>query len=107
MVEQPVISMVENAVVSTPIRTTALVASSTPVVPVSSQGVTPPPQSRNVLFNTVVARPLLGFSMPMNNRGYPYGMPTSMMVDLPTKVSMYSNNAVATMPLYNFQNAYA
>lgn len=79
MVEQPVKLMV----VSTVIRTTALEVSSTSVVPILLQGVTPPPQMKNTLFNPTVTRPLFGFSIPMNNKDYPYGIATSMMVVTP------------------------
>lgn len=76
------------------------------VVSVSSQGVTPPPHSENSLFNPTIVRPLFGFSMPNNNRDYLYGIPT-LMVDFHTNMSKYSDNAVATTPLYNHQNASA
>lgn len=97
--------MLEDVVVSTPVSTTSLVVSSTPIALVPSQGVTHPPQSRNTLFNPTVARPLFGFSMPMNNRDYLYGMPRLMMVDLHTNMSTLSDNTMATTPLYNSQNA--
>lgn len=106
-VEQPFISTIEDAVVSTPVKTTPLVASLTPVEPVLSQGINPPPQTWNTLFKPTISKPLFGFSsMPMNNGNYPYGMPTSMMVDLHTNMSMFSDNTVETTPLYNPQNSY-
>ena len=49
----------------------------------------------------MAARPLFGFSMPMNNRDYPYGMPTLMMVDLHTNMSNFSDNAIETVSSYN------
>lgn len=55
-----------------PVRITAYMVSSTPVAPVPSWGVTPSPQQGNTLFNAKVARPLFGFSMPMNNKEYLY-----------------------------------
>lgn len=81
--------------------------SSTPVTQVPSQGITPPSESRNTMFNPTVARPLFGFSMAMNNKDYPYGMPTSMMVGLHTNMSTFSDNAMATVSSYNPQNAFA
>lgn len=57
---------------------------------------TPAPQPGNTPFNPVVARPLFGFSMSMNNRDYPYGMPTSMFVGIHTNMLTYSDNANKT-----------
>lgn len=105
IVEQPVRSTVKEEVISMPVRTTSLVVSSTSVAPIPSQGITPPPHPGNSVFNPVVARPLFGFSMQMNNRDYPYGMPTSMMVVIHTNMSTYSDNAVVTRPSYNPHNA--
>ena len=68
MVEQPVGLTVEKAVVSTPVRITAHLVSSTTVAPILLQGIIPPPQPGSSLFNPAVARPVFGFSMPMNNR---------------------------------------
>lgn len=91
VVEQPVGSTVEEAVMSTPVRKTSLVVSSTPLASVASKEITHTSQPGNILFNYAVVRPLFGFSMPMNNRDYPYGMPTSMMVGLHTNMSNFSN----------------
>lgn len=51
-----------------------------------------PPHPVNTLFNLAVARHLFGFSMPMNNRNYPYGIPTSMMASLHTNMSVAVKN---------------
>lgn len=101
VVEQPVKLTVEEAVVSTPIRTTVLVVSSTLVASLSSQGVTLPPHAGNTLFNPAVARPLFGLTMPMNNRDYHYGMPKSMMVGLHTNMSTFSVNPMKIVLSYN------
>lgn len=52
-------------------------------------------------------RPLFGFSMPPSGRDYPYGIPTSVMDNRQTNISTFSDNAVATTPLYNPYNASA
>lgn len=80
------------------------------------QWVTPPPQLGSFPSNLLVARPMfrdarapfqLVFSMPMNNRLYPYGMPTSMMVGLQNNMSTYSDNAISTRPSYNRHNSFS
>ena len=79
---------------------TIMVVSSTPVAPVSSQGVTPLSRAGNAFFNPAVTRPLFGFSMPMINRDYPYGMPTSVMVGIHTNMSNFSDNVMVNVPSY-------
>lgn len=107
IVEQPVRSTVEEAIILMPVRTTTLMVSSRPVALIPSQGMTPSLQPWNTLFNPTVARLLFGFSMPKNNMEYPHGMPTSMMVGLRTNISTYSDNATDTRPSYNPHNAFA
>lgn len=92
---------IEEEVISRPVRTTAPVVSSTPVARIPSQGLTPLPQQGNTLFNPAVTRPFFGFSMPMNNREYPYVMLTLMMVGLHTNISTFSDNTMAIGPSYN------
>lgn len=100
-VEQLVGSMIEDAIMSAPVRTTSPVVSSTPLAPVPSHEITPLPHPGNTLFNFAIVRPLFGFSMPMNNMDYPYDLPTSMMVGLYTNMPSFSDNAMANVSLYN------
>lgn len=59
VVEQLVGSTVEEAVISMPVRTTALVVSSMPVALIPLQGIIPPPLIGNSLVNYAVAKPYL------------------------------------------------
>lgn len=105
LVQQPAEWPVEKQVLSTPVRATALVASTTPVTKMPSQGETPLPQSRNSLNNPAIAGPLFGFSMPSPDKDYPYGVPTSMMENLQPNAPTFIDNVMATTPLYNPCNA--
>lgn len=104
VVEQSVESMIEEAVVLTLVRKIAHVVSSTPVAPIQSHGEIPSPQPWSSPFNPMFARPVFRFLMPMNNREYPYVMPTSMMVDIHTNMLTYSDNAMAIELSYNPYN---
>lgn len=77
------------------------------VAPIPSQGIIPPPQPRNSPFNPTITRCLFDFSMPMDNREYPYGISTSMMDVLYTNMLTYRDNAMATKPSYKPHNASA